>query len=343
MFISSLLALSYLAPNSTPILYRAGESVKDQAIKLGNWGSGLAKATDETAFEGVESIRITSRNYFQGGQLSLGRPVDLSAAYVDKANLLRVVFRMVDNTLVIGGAPGQRPPGAGGRGPGGGGAGAGGNDIGLTALNVSPGFGLFTGFGAQVGGKFGRTQGSQAPQPGQGEGTPEVAAFNNLRLILTTTDGLRSEAYLPAALANAKERGWREIAIPLQGISGFARTNKIVSQIGFSVDRLATFFVGDVRIVNDNTPIKGETNYLDPINVANGDEVTFKASGYGGATILRVVWDFDESDGIQEEAEGWQIRRRFRKPGKYIVTCTFLDKYGLKPSYSSKVSVTVNP
>lgn len=331
--------------NDAPVaLYRAGSSLKDQGIELQNWGSGVAKAADELAFEGVESIRITSRNYFQGGVMAFSRPVDLSSKYSDSNNLLRVVFRMVENSNTISGGGGF---GGGSGGRGGGGGGNGGDEGGLFLFSAPVTYGNFYGFGFQRGGggRGGRGGGAEG---GGGTGAApnapgKVPSFSFLRLVITTTDDLRSEIYVPAGLANPKDRGWREISVPLQGIKGFGRTNKTIKSIALAIDRLSTFYVGDVRVINDPTPIRGDTNYPDPINVALGSEVTFKARGDAGSTILKITWDFDNSDGIQEEAEGWEVKRRFRRPGNYIVTCTFADKYGLKQAHTSTVKVKVNP
>ncbi len=79
------------------------------------------------------------------------------------------------------------------------------------------------------------------------------------------------------------------------------------------------------------------------INLALGDEITLSASGFGGSSILRFTWDFDDKDGIQVDAEGQSVKHKFRKAGNFVVTMTVSDYYGLKPSYSSTVKVTVNP
>lgn len=344
--IAALAAFAALQGGQLPI-YRAGVSLKDQGIFLYNWGSGLAKGTDEIAYEGSESVRMLSRNYFQGGVMSFANPVDLSSRFDNKNDLLRIVFHVTDNSTVIGNAPGGRgsnPDSGGGRGGGGG----------LVLFTPDNYYGPTPGFaiGFQRGGRGGgggEDAGGGSAQPGGAQGRPTLPGavsappFSVMRLIVTTTDGLKSEAYLPAGVANPKDRGWREISIPLSGISGLSRTNKVVKALGFSVDRLATFYIGDIRMISDTTPIHGDLNIEDNINVPVDSIVTFKANGDGGSTILRIVWDFDETDGIQEDAEGWEVKRAFRKPGTYVVTCSFTDKYGLKSPLVKKIKIKVNP
>jgi PKD repeat protein len=147
-------------------------------------------------------------------------------------------------------------------------------------------------------------------------------------VIITTSDGKKSEAYIPVDTSVS--------------ISGFDRTNKTVKSIAISGDATATFFVGDISIVNDSTPITGDVNTHD-LNLAQGDEFEFTASGSGGSTPLKYTWDFDASDGIQVDAEGRSVTRKFRKPGNYIITLTISDLYGLKTPYTTTIKAVVNP
>ena len=111
-------------------LYAPVRSIKDQGISVRGWGSGTISETDEMAYEGTYSIRVSTRNFFQGGILSLTNPVDLSQAFADKNNLLRILVRVADQSQTLGGGGGggrRGGPGAatGGAGVGGGPSGAG--------------------------------------------------------------------------------------------------------------------------------------------------------------------------------------------------------------------------
>jgi PKD repeat protein len=163
-------------------------------------------------------------------------------------------------------------------------------------------------------------------------------------LIVTTTDGKKSEVYVPANTSSATDEGWKTVSIPLQAITGFDRTNKTIDSIAISGNSTSTFYVGDLRIVDDSTPIRGEFNPdVREQNLALGDEVTLSAVGFGGASILRYTWDFDDRDGIQVDAEGQTVTRRFRKAGTFTITLTISDYYGLKTPYTATMKVTVNP
>ncbi|MBI5707119.1 MAG: PKD domain-containing protein [Armatimonadetes bacterium] len=299
-------------------IYNPVRSVKDQSIALKAWGSGSIAETDEAAFEGITSVRVSTRNYFQGGVMTLANPVDVGTAFGDKNNMLRFAIRIADSSQTFGGGPAGPGPGAAGipgRPPGGGGKGGPGGDAGV------PG-----GAGGALGGGA-----STAPE-----------TLKNLRIILTTEDGKRSEVYLPIGTAAAGERQWKLVAIPLQAIAGLSDTNKKISAVAFAGDATTTFYVGEVRVINDSTPISCDTTYHD-LNLALGDEITLTGTGYGGASVLRYMWDFDAGDGIQIDAEGQAVKRKFRKPGTYMVTLTVVDVFNLKKASTSTIKIVVNP
>lgn len=367
--LASLAASAVMAQTAT-ILYAPVRVIKDQNIGLKAWGSGTASETDEIAYEGAHSIRISTRNYFAGGSLNFGNVVALSDKFGDKNNMLRITYRAADSAMTFGpgGGPGAGGPGAGpglggpggpgaGGGPGKGGGGGKGGDGGAAGRGGGvggpggPGAGGFGG-GPQGGGTGGGRQGGGLTGPGQGGpgaggfGGGSAAAtaqkLQNIRMIVTTTDGKKSEAYVPVATSGSGDKGWRTVAIPLQAISGFDRTNKEVRSIAFAGDVTTTFYIGDLRVVNDTTPITGDVN-VHEMNLALGDFYTFNANGYGGSSILKYSWDFDDRDGIQEDAVGQSVKRQFRKPGNFTITLTITDSYGLKRPYTTTIKAKVNP
>src|SRR5206468_1684017 len=100
---------------------------------------------------------------------------------------------------------------------------------------------------------------------------------------------------------------------------------------------------GSIDVITDQTPITGEIDNVTSLNLALGDEVKLSARGEGGASVLVYDWDFDDSDGIQVDAEGAQVSHKFRKAGKFKVTLTIADQYGLKKPYVTSFPVTVSP
>ena len=298
-----------------------------------SWGSGTIAETDEVALEGTNSIRVSTRNFFQGGRMLLSKPVDLAKAFADKNSLLLISIKVADSKLTLGGG------GGGLAGSGGGVAGLGGASSG--AAGGPPAGGPPSGRGSGLAGGEAGSGGRGAGGGATGSGiTATAAPLRNLRFVITTTDGLKSEGFVP--VGSTTDKGWRRVGIPLQAITGFDRTNKQVQEIAFSGDATGTFYIGEMNIVTDSTPITGEPN-LREMNLALGDEVELWANGMGGASVLKYTWDFDSADGVQVDAEGQVIKRKFRKPGEYVVTLTISDAFGLKQPYSTTIKVTVNP
>ncbi|MDX2065215.1 MAG: PKD domain-containing protein [Fimbriimonadaceae bacterium] len=320
------------APMAADVLYSPVREIKDQSISVAGWGSGTISETDETAFEGTRSIRISTRNFFQGGKLTYSTPIDLAAQASNRNNLLRIVYKPADGATVMGGMPGGMgvPGGRGGGTPFGAGSAPGGGG----GMGMPGGMGLPGGGGAK-GGLGG---------PG-GQSRNDENVLKMIRVIVTTTDDKKSEAYLPVNSSVATgERGWKQVSVPLQAIAGFDRTNKIIRSISFSADVTTTFYVGELRVVDDATPIRGDFNPRQ-FNRQLGAEVIFGASGQGGSSVLKYTWDFDESDGSDSnvDAEGQYVKRKFRKAGVYTITLTIQDYFGLKAPYKVKGKATINP
>jgi|CXWL01.1.fsa_nt_gi hypothetical protein len=305
-------------------IYTPVRTLKDQSMNLRAWGSGTISETDELAYEGTYSIRVSTRNFFQGGTVLLEKPSDLAADFSDKNNLIRFTIRVADANLTLGG---------GGGGTAGDGGERGGARGGVGGLGGAGGAGGAGGIGGAGGARPGPTATIN----------PEAMNLKNLRFIFTTSDGKKSEVYVPINTTKAGERNWITVAVPLQSITGLDKSNKAITGIGISGDAISTFYVGDIRIVNDSTPISGEMIPNQERNLALGDEVEFRGLGFGGSSVLKYSWDFDDKDGIQNDAEGQQIKRRFRLPGTYKVTLTITDVYGLKKPYSTTVQLKVNP
>ncbi|HSI72985.1 MAG TPA: PKD domain-containing protein [Fimbriimonas sp.] len=330
------------------LIYAPIKAIKEQSISVKGWGSGTISETDETAYEGTHSLRIASKNFFQGGIIVFDKPVNLADEYADKSNLLKIIYKSLESGTVQGGvgAPGGFGPGGagpGGAGPGGAGPGGGGKSGGAGAGPGGPGG---FGGGAQGGAGQGGPPGRGGPGGPGGFGNPganqAAATLANLRVIVTTTDGKKSEAYVPLKTGGGSaERGWSNVSVPLASITGLDRTNKMVKSIAFAPDETSTFYIGELRVINDTTPISGEISPKS-LNLGAGQEVRLSARGFGGSSILKYSWDFDDADGIQVDAEGQSVMRKFRKPGTYNITLTISDYFGLKKPYSTTMKVVVN-
>lgn len=349
---AAIAALGAMATVALPQnLFSAGRTVRDQGISLKSWGSGTIAESDEAAFGGTTSIRISGRNFFQGGILTFANPVSMGTAFADKNNLLSVMLflpEMVGGGMMgpggmpgIPGRPGLGAPGLGGppggvMPPGGGRPGAGGPPWGGGPPPgvAGPGMG-----GAGMGGA---AMGAAGMGGMGGFGQAQAPSIRRVRFVVTTTDGKRSEGYMDVVGRPADDRGWRRLSIPLQAVRGFENTNKQIASIAFSADATSTFFIGEVGLINDTTPISGDVNVRE-LNLGLGDEVQLIATGFGGASVIRYEWDFDTQGQFETDAEGQVVRRRFRSPGEFLITVRFSDMYGLKAPFETTIRVTVNP
>jgi hypothetical protein len=284
------------------VIYSPNIALPDQKINLKPWGSGTIAEADELAFSGTTSIRVSSRNFFQGGSIIFGAPVNLAAPTADKSNMFLVTLQPSKATTTFG--SGNAGPGLGGSGEGTAGSGS---SAGSTQRSVSL-----------------------------------DATLKQVRCVITTTDGKKSEVYIDLTSALPNARGWMSVGVPLVSIPGFEKSNKIVKEIAFSGDTIGTFYVGELRVLNDTSPLYVEPTIREA-NLALGDEISIAAIGSGGATQLTYSWDFDAKDGVDTDATGMHVKRRFNKAGVYTITLTVKDKFGLKQPYSTTLKITVNP
>jgi len=325
-----------------PPVYSPTRTVTDQKITLKAWGSGTIAETDELAFEGIHSIRISTRNYFQGGLFALSVPVDTTAAYSDKTNQLRFVISIPTGSTIMGGSGTKGGP-TGGPMTGGGVVGMGGKSgtggQGNAGGNRNNRGGNRPGQGGMMGGGIQGMGGMQGM--GGGAGSNQDPAIRTIRVVVGTTDGKFAEAYIPVT-TSPDAKGWRPLCVPLQALSGFDKTNKTIKSVAISGDTTGSIYVGDVRIVKDSTPITVETNVTD-LNLALGDEVELIAHGYAGSSVIKYQWNFGTTtDRTLIDAEGQVVKRKFRKPGEYTITVYVVDVFGLKTPGKATIKVKVN-
>lgn len=286
-------------------IYRPTMALPDQRITLKGWGSGTIAEVGDLVYDGTRSIRISSRNYFQGGTLIFSEPRDLSAVFEDKSSMVVITIQAPELEIAT----------EQGKGKG--------------ELSTSK-----------------KTRG-ESLNVGTEAGTKSVEIFirkvlGMVRAVITTDDGLKSEVYFDLTSSLPDSKGWLTSGVPVAAISGFEKTSKRIQSVTFSGDAVSTFYIGQMVIRKDSTPIYVEPSVRD-LNVALGDTVNLYAFGSSGATKTVFEWDFDERDGIDVDAEGIVVARRFLKPGVFTATLTARDFYNIKAPYSTKIKVTVNP
>lgn len=317
-----------------------GGSAKQEGVTFRGWGSGLVRETDELAPDVAHAIRISSRNFYQGGLVRFSKPVSLATALQDKANLLRLTLKFPTAQAAApvapigvtggGGRDGDRDGDEGEKGARGGGGGGG--VLGASGRG-GPGFD-----------PSGRGGGPGVTIPSiQRPAAAPAAVPSILRLVITTTDGKKSEAYVDVPAARARSGNWVPVAVPLAAIPGFGETNMEILSMMVASDAPTTLYVREIGVTKDETPIYADMTPSTDLNLAFGDEYTFTASAYGGATQLTYSWNFDAAHTEGTDAQGITVKRRFRKPGQYVVKLTVVDVYGFKKPFTRSIKVTVNP
>lgn len=269
----------------------------------------------------------------------------------------------------IPGAPGMGGPGMGGlAGPRGGRVGGaatgtgraagraggmlggmGGPPVGGPGMGAPPGAGGVPGApGAGTGRRTGGAAGGYPGMPGYGYGgyrggytppTMTTRVMKQMRVVIVTTDGKQYEAVVPFEPPITDQEGWFPIGVALGAFKGLSPDARI-KEIRVFGDAYGVFYVGEIRVATDPTPITGDAG--EEQIVAANDLVRLEARASAGITPLKYSWDFDASDGIQEDAVGKVVTTRYRKPGEYTVTLTVTDIFGLKKPFVATTKITVN-
>ena len=301
----------------------AGDPAQQTGLGIKGWGSGEAQESEDHVYIGSKSLKIVTHGLYQGVRLVLPTALKLKGLMDDKSAYLQflVVLPSKDTVGRMGGDYFGGPGGLSGRGGRRGGAGG-------------PG-GL---------------EGGQGGAGGTGETRlikPKPLA--NLRIVLVTSDNKRTETLLPLDSAVITREDWSTVATPLVALTGLKLTNGELKEVDIFGDSPATIYLGEVRVLRDETPIRVDD--LSEQTIAVNDTVTFVASADAGVTPLKYEWDFDASDGVNVDAEGRVVKHKYRKSPKdsknntvpITVTLTVSDPYGLKKSVvrTTKVYVTL--
>ncbi|MCC6483749.1 MAG: PKD domain-containing protein [Armatimonadetes bacterium] len=160
-------------------------------------------------------------------------------------------------------------------------------------------------------------------------------------MIMYSEDGRALEHTEPIVLKPNDEEGWIGVAFPLAAFGLTADSGGFkLSKLALSCDYPDTFWVGQIHIITDSSPIFVES-LGGSESVAPYDALVFKANAEAGHTALLYSWDFNAKDGIQEDATGPYASVSYSTPGEYTITLTVSDPDGLKKPASVKTTVEV--
>ena len=199
-----------------------------------------------------------------------------------------------------------------------------------------------------------RFTGSGSTQQGYNDDTGQTSTraaspFKNMRFLLVMADGTRYELIRPVELPISEDPdAYAPLAFPLASLAKkITQGGKPLptgdgaklKQLAVFGDKYADFYVGEIGVITDQTEIT-VSPLEDQIFFAQ-QSTPFVGNAEGGATTLRYSWDFDASDGIQEDAVGRTVSRVFPRVGSgkngqatYKVTLTVSDVDGIKKPVS---------
>lgn len=312
------------------VLY-AGQPATEAGLTLRSWGSGTIEDTTETTFVGSRSLKIVTRGILSGGWIGFGTPIDLRADLNAPDKVLRFTLRFA-------GTGGGAGVGFGGRGGGFGG------DAGAPPPPGAPRGG--PGFGGEAGGP-------SAPGGPAGSGQAATPPLRELRLILETSDGKRTEAILSLQNLRTDESGWQSVSLPLRAIAGLRETSGQLTRLGIFGDSVALMYIGEIRTLSESGPLQGymavqntfgsvfTSRTQERLSIASGDELIFFGVVEGVSSPVEYRWSFS-GDPAQVDGVGNVIRRRFPRRGNYTVYLTIVDPYGNRPSTTAKMEIQVN-
>jgi hypothetical protein len=304
------------------VLWR-GDPAQTSGVKTASWGSGTIEEDTTSVYSGSVSFKITSQGPFQGASIQFAHPTDLGPYLSRKDSYLEIAVLMP--ALSDNGQLGGNRFGFGGRGggfPGGG-----------------PGGGFPGGQGGMPGGFPGRG-GRGGFNNSNNTRTQKAPTPQSVRIVLATSGGKQVEANLPLASATTDNQ-WKLLHIPVPALTGLTADDAQIKELRIFSDSSTTFWLGEVRVVTDATPIS--ITQIDEVVVPRNEQYQFHVTAAGGLSPLVFSWDWDATDGLQPEGEGRTVNHTYYKEGNFTATVTVSDLYGIKRPATMKFKVHVTP
>jgi len=182
-----------------------------------------------------------------------------------------------------------------------------------------------------------RVEEKKPQEPAQTSPAPaNEAAFRTdaFRVELTTDQGTAVLPDYPIYPGDRNEGGWVRVGFPLRDFKG--RIGDKLNQITIFTERPDVVYVGEVKLLLNIAPLEASPIAY-PAIAKVGQPVTLMARANEGLAPIRAVWDFDMSNGLQEEASGARVTTVYNKAGDYEATVTMSDATGANPETKAYV------
>jgi len=165
-------------------------------------------------------------------------------------------------------------------------------------------------------------------------------AITKLRVVLVTDKGQIASELVPIDTTQEVTDGWYRVAIPFARMGGpGAADAKELQAVAIFGDAKDYMWVGRVQVLSEAQPLKAEIGENRTVKVKQ--EVSFTAAAQPNDAPARYRWDFDDWDGIQEDATGRTATWKFMEEGFYTVTLTVTDPGNQKLTQVAHVDVLV--
>ncbi|MDH7601249.1 MAG: PKD domain-containing protein [Armatimonadota bacterium] len=168
-----------------------------------------------------------------------------------------------------------------------------------------------------------------------------IPKVTTVRFVFVSEGGKSVEVEEPTNPIDPEDN-WCRVAVPLAKFRSAAENGGEfrLKRLLIFTDIPNSFYLGEIKLVTDKSPIKVDA--LPSQVVVIYDEVILQAKADGGVASLSYSWDFDASNGIQEELTGPIGRYIYTKGGDYTVTLTVKDVDGIKQPVTVTTTISVN-
>jgi len=106
-------------------------------------------------------------------------------------------------------------------------------------------------------------------------------------------------------------------------------------------NREGTVYVGDLKMIQEDTPLVAEIEGAAIRTVAAGQSAQFSAKPQHEGVKASYQWDFDDLDGLGVDAYGADVSYQFPEAGYYVVTLRVTDVNGQLQPRMDTVKVKV--
>jgi hypothetical protein len=181
-----------------------------------------------------------------------------------------------------------------------------------------------------------------------------AGAFERMRYVFIMADGSQYELIRPLDVPPSEDPdSYVPQNIPLTALKKIAKkplagNGAKLASVVIAGDKYDTFYIGEIDVLTDETEVS-VADLDDQIAFAD-NEMSFVGDAEAGASTLKFSWDWDASDGIQEDDTGRTVKHVFpaklfrgdEQIHKVVVTLTVTDVDGLKAPQRKTLALEIS-